>query len=242
MSGKGPVGENEVLKVVVQQPRFRAGLWYKVLSADLYVLYCGVKFDQSDHQHRVTMNGSWLTLPIESGQRNALIKDVKLAGGSLKKPASTIRQNCMCKKFPYGDRLAGVVSILEGWPRIRMVDLNNALFEELIRVLGLKVALKYDWWDRSQQGLGKVEKLEACLQEHVGAERYMYLAGGGGLDYMGYDSLKGPVETRFQKMHEDVSPDSVLQLLAKHDDPLSVIKGCAHWMTKQGGRREWNER
>jgi hypothetical protein len=241
------VGQDEVLKVVVQQPQFLpwAGLWYKVVSADIYVLYCGVKFDQSDHQHRVTMNGSWLTLPIESGQRNVLIKDVKMAGLShLQKLARTIRQSCMSKKFRYGDRLGGIVSILERYTSTRMVELNSALFLELRAVLGLNdVLIHHDFRDRSQEGLGKVEKLEACLQEWMGGlGPYIYLAGGGGLDYMGYDSLKGPVETRFQKMHEDVSPDSVLQLIATHDDPLSVIKGCAHWMTKQGGRREWNER
>ena len=235
--------EGKVRKIVVQQPQFLpwAGLWYKVLSADVYVLYCGVKFDQADHQHRVTVNGSWLTLPVEKGQRNAMIKDVRLAENfrpGLDKIATTIRQTCMGRKMRHGHRLGPIVETIEKWNTPWMVDLNNALFMSMMLALGLVRDVRVDMEVRDEE---KIEKLDSCLAAMMWQGPFMYLAGGGGLDYMGYDSLKSPVETRFQKMNEGVSPDSVLQLIASHDDPLSVIKTCAHWVTKEGQRREWND-
>jgi hypothetical protein len=234
----------EVRKIVVQQPQFLpwAGLWYKFMSSDVYVLYCGVKFDQGDHQHRVTLNGSWLTLPVEKGQRNALIKDVQLAEdfhAGLDKIAKTIRQSCMGRKAKHRDKLGDIVATLDGWSSRWMLDLNNELFEAMAKALGLIREIEYDMKVRDEE---KIDKLDACLRQYMGPQRFLYLAGGGGLDYMGYDSLMSPVATRFQRMKAGTSPDSVLQLIANHDDPLSVIAECAQWVTKEGETREWFER
>jgi hypothetical protein len=238
--GKGP------LKVVVHQPQFLpwAGGLYRALSADVYILYCGVKFDHTDHQHRVTLNGSWMTLPIEKSQRSSLIKDVRLAENfraQTKGMVTRIRQSCMTKRHPHRDKLGPIVDTLEVWESTWMFELNNLLFQAMLKALDIKVEVRVDLTERS--GLAKVEKLDTCLKDHLWDRGpFMYLSGAGALDYMGFDSLSTPVETRFQNTHEGVCPDSALQLIASHDQPLEVIGGCAHWMTKQGGRREWNER
>jgi WbqC-like protein family len=226
--------QSTVTKLVVQQPQFLpwAGLWFKALSADIYVIYAGVKFDQGDHQHRVTINGHWVTLSVEKGQRNALIKDVKLASDEgVRKIALTIRQAVMTKKHRYRDRLDDVVSVLEKWNGEWMLDLNNALFVELGNVLGIRPQLFVDVESRDE---AKIEKLDVCVRRYAGQGPFIYLAGRAGLDYMGYDSLKSPVETRFQLMKPSVSPDSVLQLIATEDDPLAVIRSCALWEAKEG--------
>lgn len=232
------------MHVVVQQPQLLpwVGLWYKVISADMYVLYQGVKFDQTDHQHRVTIDGSWLTLPIEKHQRNALIKDVKLVDDAhaRRKLVDRIIQTCMGKKMRFGARLGGIVSILENSTHKFMVDLNQALFVEMIDVLGIKIDLRVDNDDRSD--MGKIEKLDACLAQYCGDKQFRYLAGGGGLDYMGYTSLTEPVETWFQKMKPGADPNSLLQLIARDEHPLVTVKACANWVTKEGRQREWDGR
>jgi len=241
---EGALGQpGQVKKIVVQQPQFLpwAGLWHKLLSSDFYVTYEGVKFDQSDHQHRVTVNGAWLTLPVEKGQRNALIKDVKLGDGyqaALLKLAVTIRQTCMAKRHKHRDRLGRIVSTLEGWDTPWMADLNWALFVEMADALGLLKGRTL-WRDTKLRDGTAIENLDDCLRGRT-QHPMIYLAGGGGLNYMGYDSLTVPVETRFQRMKAGVSPDSVLQLIASTDNPLEEIEGSAQWVTKEGLRLEWN--
>ena len=101
------------------------------------------------------------------------------------------------KRFKYGDRLGQLVSILEGWSSKWMLDLNMALHGELMDVLGIQQELHLDTKVRPEE---KIDKLDECLLEYTKDRTFMYLAGGGGLDYMGYDSLQTPAETRFQKM------------------------------------------
>jgi len=242
MQEKSPLGgeQQNVTRLVVQQPQFLpwAGLWFKALSADTYVIYAGVKFDQGDHQHRVTVNGHWVTLPVEKNQRNAPIKDVRLASlDNVRRIAQTIRQAVMTKRHRHRDRLGGIVEVLENCQSEWMLDLNNALFVEMGNVLGIRPRLFVDTDVREE---AKIEKLDVCVRRYAGEGPFMYLAGRAGLDYMGYDSLKSPVETRFQLMKPGVSPDSVLQLIATEDDPLSVIRSCAVWETQEGHFYEWN--
>ena len=244
MQEQGALGQSsQVKKIVVQQPQFLpwAGLCYKLLSADIYVTYEAVKFDQSDHQHRVTVNGAWLTLPVEKGQRNALITDVRLADGfkpGLLKLAATIRQTCMAKRHKHRDRLDRIVTTLESWDSIWMADLNWALFLEMANVLGLSSGRQLSRDTKQRHGTA-IENLDDCLKGRT-QHPMIYLAGGGGLNYMGYDSLTVPVETRFQKMKDGVSSDSVLQLIATSDNPLEEIKRSAQWMTKEGQCLEWD--
>jgi len=95
------------------------------------------------------------------------------------------------------------------------------------------------WRDTKLRDGTAIENLDDCLRGRT-QHPMIYLAGGGGLNYMGYDSLTVPVETRFQRMKAGVSPDSVLQLIASTDNPLEEIAGSAQWVTKEGLRLEWN--
>jgi hypothetical protein len=231
------------ITVVVQQPQFLpwAGLWHKVVSADLYVIYAGVKFDQYDHQHRVTVDGHWLTVPVEKHSRNKLIKDVRISDIRwCRKAAVSLRQQVAGRRAPHRERLDSLLVGLEGWRGEWLLDLDNMLFCHMATALGLRFDLHIDLVDRS--GMDKIVKLEACLAEHVGHRPFIYLAGAGGLDYMGYDSLAGPRQTRFQRMRPGVSPDSSAQSIALEDDPLATIRASACWMSKDGATYAWDGR
>lgn len=231
-------------RVIVQQPSFLpwAGTLHKAVSADVYIIYCGVKFDQSSYQHRVKLNGSWMTLPIEKNQRTALIKDVRLADNycyDLSDMAKRIQQTCMTKRHKHRERLEGIVHDLHGWRSPWMFELVNALYLDMLEILGIKTEIRIDIIERPQ--LAKIEKLDVCLKDHMWDRGpFIYLSGTGAKEYMSFDSLQTPAETRFQSINDDVSMDSALQLIASHDEPVSAIQRCAHWLDKHGGRHEWN--
>lgn len=222
--------------VAVHQPNFLpwSGFWNKVDAADVFVIYAGVKFDRGDYQQRVKLGGSWLTVPVPKDQHSALIKDVTIADTSaLKKIARSLRQHCMSKKNPFGDRLGPVVKTLEMWPASRksLLDLNFELLMDVRDILGIRTLFDFDLDYRE---LGKVENLDACLADMNFHEPFVYLSGAAAKDYMGFDSLKSPAETRFQLLSGGISADSVVQLIAQNEDPLSVIRACASWQTREG--------
>jgi len=233
------------LKVVAQQPQFLpwVGLWHKVISSDVYIVYAGVKFSQAGHEHRVPLNGGWLTLPIETGQRHKRIPEVQLAipcAPGLHKMSRTIMQTCMTRKHKHRARLDPILEILERWEGQSMFELNQKLFLAMADALKIHRYTGFLHVDVETRRGTAIENLEVCLKQHLRSKPFKYLAGGSGLNYMGYDSLKSPTETRFQKMRPGISPDSVLQLIATHDTPLDVIKASACWVTKDGRELEWD--
>lgn len=206
------------------------GLWAKVAVADCYVVYAGVKFDKSDHQHRVTMDKiGWVGMQVGNSQRNKLIKDVVVSDHtSIRKLAKTLRQLC---KRPHYDRLHPLIVLLDNWNGRMMLDLNMEVFVIMKAILGLKAEVLVDLEDRSH--LGKIEKLQAAVEQYGRLYNTEYFMGAGGLDYMGYNSLPGH-EIFVQHMRAGVSPHSVVQLIASEKDPIKVIEDCSTWTSKSG--------
>lgn len=227
---------DNILKVAVHQPGFLpwAGFWHKAVSSDVMALYTGVQFDQHDFQHRVKLNGGWLTLPVEAGSGSKFIRDVKLspeAPVAIKKIVETLRQTCLSRKNKHGHRLDGVVGTLSRWNRTWLSDLNIELIEKIGEVLGLRT--RFIEAGQVWEGTATT-KLNKCLSVATAGQACTYLSGASGRDYLELTELRHPHATWFQKVVEGTSPDTVLQLIASHDDPLSVIKACASWETHGG--------
>jgi hypothetical protein len=224
--------------VAVHQPNFMPwiGFWNKLVNADRMVLMCGVQFDRGDYQHRVKLNGSWLTVPVKSTQHHAMITEIEMADTSaIPRLAKTVRQVVMSKKNKYRDRLGDLVTMLETWPADRpsIAGLNIRIIREIANVLQCHTVVDVDIKIRDGS---KVEKLDALIMDKwpLHCAPPIYLSGHAALDYMNHNSLKFPTETRFQLPNEGLSSDSVVQLIAQHEDPLSVIRSCAKWLTKDG--------
>ena len=236
------MGETErVATIVVQQPQLLPwqGLWFKVVSARTYVVYAGVKFNKYGHQNRVPLAGSWLTVPVEAGQRSGLICDVRVADPAWgAKAAKRVRQVCMGRRNPYHERLGPLVARLETYRSSLLLDWSNILMTEMAQAMGFSFDFALDTDPRA--GKPAVEKLDACIAEHARGRRVLYLAGPAGLDYMGYASLSVPAETRFQSMNAGVDGNSVLQLIASAPDPVTVIRGCSCWLASSGARYRWS--
>jgi hypothetical protein len=244
------------VKLIIQQPQLLpwAGLWFKYISADRYVVYAGVTFNTDDHQHRVQINGGkWITLPVK-GDHMTRICDVQMdptRAIQLEKMARTIEQSFMTKRFKYRQRLEEVVGNLRAWAAVLtetptgkypMVDLNNDLFMLMIKALGLDEdwSLNVDTVDRST--LGRIDKIRDCIEKWCDPEEQVsYLCGGGARIFMDFDSLGPDVTTYMQQMRPGFETgDSVLQLIAQHENPLEVIQQCAIWLDREGREYAWD--
>jgi hypothetical protein len=228
---------NALWFVTAHQPNFLpwAGFWNKLVQSDQIILLANVQFDRGDFTHRVKLAGSWLTLPVKSTQHHALIKDLELADpAAVRRLAKTFRQQVLSKKNKYGYRLSGVAHILENWTGKRVLDLNVALILEILRLLDHKAELHIAL--DPPKGLTTAERLEDILMAYNGAidRRPVYLSGQAGLNYMHFKSFKAFADVRFQLVHEGISSDSVVQLIAQQEDPLAYVRGCAKWVTEDG--------
>jgi hypothetical protein len=210
------------------------------MASDLFILYAGVQFDQRSTQHRITINGSWLTIPLETGPRSRLIKDVKLVRSqqwaSLAK--STIFLTCMGKRNLYRSRLDPLISKLETIKSDFLLDWNVELHSTLATILGITTPFVIDTEERPD--LSKLERLDACLSKYSGVfgvdpSGKVYLSGWGSLQYMSFDSLKSVRETHFQVTLPDVDGNSVVQSIARDAEPTSIIRKSAVWKNAQGG-------
>ena len=236
------MGDQAPLKIVIHQPQFLPwiGFWHKIVSCDLHVVYAGVKFDQYDHEHRVTVDGRWLTVPVEQHSRHKLIKDVRLADPIwCRRAIDIIKQRIGWKTAPHRERLDEVFSLLHGWTGDWLLELDLALIRALAKALALPLLLAVD--ERPREELPKLERLDACLEEHSPACSCIYLQGPGGRDYLGFGSLKTPLETRFQELAPGLSADSILQTVAHEGRPLDAVRQAATWRGPRG-RYDWRGR
>ena len=229
---------SRLTRVGVTQPVLLpwVGLWNKVLACDVYVVYAAVQYAHGDYFNRVTLNGSWLTVPVAKGATGGLIKDTRLADGyrhALAKLAATLRQTCMPRSAKFRDRLGPIVTVLESWSSPWLMELTNELFLTMLDALEPPTRPRIVV-DTTERPLERLAKLDACLRHHAGDAAFVYLCGAGGRAYMGHDSLARPAETWFQQVKDGVPADTALQLIATHARPLDVIARCAVWVDKDG--------
>lgn len=225
-----------MFKISVHQPQFLpwAGYWHKLAWSDLHVVMAGVQFDQSSYQHRVKLGSTWLTLPVAKHQSHTMLADVVLAEGydrALKKIARTLRDRCMSKANPFGDRLGDIVAKLETWNHKHLLDLDVYLMQSVGMLLGLECTVSIDTMVRSK---GKREDLDDLLAVHAKGRQFVYLSGSGAREYMHFRSLKQPAATWFQAPKPSLSFDTIVQLIAQERDPLSVIRAAGMWQSEEG--------
>jgi hypothetical protein len=223
-----------MMKIAIQQPQFLpwVGVWHKYLSADLYVVYAGVKFNQYDYQHRVRLHDSWITLPVKSHSRNLAIKNVKVADIScLKKIARRLRQELPSKKYPHVERMQPILTALESYTGSDyLLDINHHLFLIVRNILGLQTELTVD--DEERPDLSKTEKIDDCLAKWSnikGWREVIYLSGVSGLEYLANAELLTPIKIQYQQVLPTSPEDTVVKVIALEDNPTDIIRNCAFW-------------
>lgn len=164
-------------KVAIMQPTYLpwSGYFGLMQEVDLFVFFDSVQFSRRSWQQRnqikTAKGAQWLSLPVQSkGQRNQLIKDVKLDlsadfGKSHKK---TIHLN-YCKANFYDEFSPKILSLIEN-ETDNLCDLNIEIIQYLKDFLGIDTPII-----RSSElnGQGAKADLLASLCQEVGATEYV---------------------------------------------------------------------
>jgi hypothetical protein len=127
--------------VAIMQPYFLpyAGYFRLFAASDLFVIYDCVRFPRRGWVHRNRLHAAsgeerWLTLPLEKGSRNTLIRDLRFPANAGQVLADRLRQFPLDAKD--GDGIEPILSALrevEGSP----LDYIERLLERTVAYCGL---------------------------------------------------------------------------------------------------------
>jgi len=220
------------MRIACHQPGLLpwAGFWNKYYEADYMMLMGGVQFCQRDYQNRVRLNAYWLTLPVEGHQSRALIRDVKVSDPkrAMRLLANTLKHNFPPRKMKFAGRLDPLMSYVtkETHPTSLVEILVDLL---VITAKMLSLPEKFLYFGDELPDLTGSQKI-AHMVSKVGGTTY--LSGTSGPDYMKPDDFGG-IDVLVQKLMPDVPNETILQLIAREESPLTHIVGAAEW-------KRWN--
>ncbi|RYY45255.1 MAG: hypothetical protein EON53_10970 [Actinomycetales bacterium] len=200
-----------------------SGFWYKMAKADIFDLKIWDQYVHKGYQRRVTMRGSWVTLPLVKGPATDPINVKQVADGATGHLADEI-----VKRYTHGARRPPFWD-LHG-PRVCDEILSirtNLLWELNVRlillvrdILGIETPLALSrpaaTHERGSAGIISV------IQAFGGPMEY--LSGQGGRSYMGdCEEFRAASIPVVWSRHRAVTGDSVLSILFDEEDPLSVV-------------------
>lgn len=169
------------MELAFHQPNYlpNLGFFYKMASADKFVITTNLQFVRREWHNRAKLPGQGkdllLTVPV-GGSNRQMIRDAMIDGQTKwrQKHIGTIRNQYRRSADP--EVLEGFLSLYER-PFERLVDLNVALIGHIKRLLKIETPLVVD----EQVGGQRQELLINICRKH-GADRY--LSGLGGKSYM----------------------------------------------------------
>lgn len=206
-----------VVKVSVHQPCFLpwAGYWHKLLNSDVHVVLTGVSFDRAGFQHRVPLNGKWLTIPVKHGD-NALLKNVEIDRKALKKVANRLRQEFPKKTYPCWHRVDDMADLIADAP-LGLADLNVQLMQLVLDTLGYKGPRIIVDDKPSDMALSKTQRLFSRFAHYgLGAQTVEYLSGLGGLEYTEPAEVPSNIVLMAQRLKEGLTGDTAAHVLARN--------------------------
>lgn len=213
------------MKVFIQQPQFLpwSGFWNKVYTCDVYVMYAGVQYIRLEYQNRVLLNNKWLSLPVFNSL-GGLIRDVKIDPRDVNRVEKTIRQVLYRKEFLYCERLNGLLDLLKSWKSDSFLDFHISTYKCLSKELGINTKLVVD---TECIGEDKYKKLENTLNKYE--LKGCILLEGENCRHFNYESIPNIERIKYQVLSKERSPNTVLEILVKEDNPLECIKKFASW-------------
>ncbi len=202
------------------------GFWNKVASCDVYVGYTATKFNRHEFQHRVKFRGSMLSLPVQHDHQVKLLRDVRFDRRALPKIAARIRGS-YGKKWLYADRCYHLADIIEDTTSDLVVDLNYKLFAEVASILCVKTRYALDSTEPDEEASTVDRVINRVKQFCTGG---VYRSGAGGIEYLDAANFAAAnMSCEVQQLKEGMSCETILDMLAKEEHPLSVIQDAATW-------------
>lgn len=179
--------------VAAHQPNFAPwlGFFDKMLHADVLVLLDTVQFTKRGYQNRTRIKGpggpQWLTVPVISkGRYDQATRDVEVDETADWRRAHLRTLQTGTAKAPHRDSLVDLVEPVYAQPGMhRLVDLNLALIDEIVKRLDIPTTLVRAA-DLGCEGTGS--RLMLNLTEAVGGD--VYLSGTTGRAYLEPDMFE----------------------------------------------------
>lgn len=170
--------------VAIMQPYFipYAGYFRLISESDLFVIYDCVQFPRRGWVHRNELTDSngasrWLTLPLQSGPREIVIRDLEFAPGAQGEMAERLRPFAVDQRR--SGALAPVLDRLKTLD-VRPVDYIVDLLEKTCAYLGLPWnVVRSSSLDVPASFRGQERIIE--IARRMGAERYLNAPGGRSL-------------------------------------------------------------
>lgn len=214
-----------MIKVAAHPPALLpwVGFWNKAWQADSFICMTHIvasKGANGDFHNRMQIDGKALSIPVTGdGPLNSLRMDLR----GLTKLARTIEQTLCSRSNPYRHRVEPFVSVLVDWRGDNLAALTQTLMGEVSKALGLPTSFLQPVVQHSDTKTGRLRGLIECT---VGTD-VEYYSGAGGREYLDLEEFKHPV--KFQRVTSPYGGNSVLQLIAREEDPAKFISTCAVW-------------
>jgi hypothetical protein len=208
------------VRVAVHQPDLLpwSGFWFKMINCDRFVVAVHDQLQKHWVQRRVTMRGTWVTLPLVGKPRLVPITDVEVKDGWQQHLSDSIRGRYVGARHwrTRGPDLLDRITAVEG---DRLAAINLALIDVVRDLLDIRTEVVVPP-PPTATGVDRV--IEQC--ETAGATSY--LSGTGARGY-----IDAAAEQRFRDRgielvwsdHRKTTGDSVVTLLMDYDDPMEVI-------------------
>lgn len=200
-----------------------SGLWHKMAKADLFDLKIWDQFVAKGYQRRVTMRGSWVTLPlVKSPDTDPIntkrVKDTApahLVDEILRRYTHGTRKPRFWE--PYGPRICDEILSIK---TDLLWEFNFRLILLVRELLGIQTPLTFS--RPAAPGKRGSEGIISVIQAFKGPMEY--LSGAGARSYMGdcqeFTDAGIPV---IWSRHKPVTGDSILTVLFDYEDPMSVV-------------------
>lgn len=206
--------------VTIHQPDLLpySGFWFKMVRAHVFVLAVHDQFQKHGYQRRVKMKSSWVSHQLEGKPSLVPITSVKVRSGWQGRIIDAIRGRYTGSRH-WRHRGPELLERIDALPGHSLVEVNCGLIEVVRQTLDITTPLVVT---DPPEGSGTNRLIE---QVHmVGGTSY--LAGSGGLAYMGHDARERFADAGIDlqwSQHQHITGDSILTLMMDVDDPMEAI-------------------
>jgi len=220
------------LRVASHQPSFFPwlGYWNKAANADLLIFPCGVKFNASGYQHRVSLQGAWVTLPVLRATREMAIKDVRYDYAALPKLKERLLRTLSIKRNPGHELVRDVINdTFEGADdKGFLMDFNVDAYFVVADALGIKQQVVLDF-EEPDPDLSKTRNFVNRLRRHAQGP-VTYLAGLGQVDnYLDFGACPPDLRIEAQVLKDGLDQNTILQSIALSPDIAMDVREAATW-------------
>jgi hypothetical protein len=194
-----------------------SGFWYKMAKADLFDIKLFDQFVDRGYQRRVSMRGTWASIPVAAHSSRRAIIDVRIDPDAVRRALVnniTGRYRGADGWDRYGKTL---VDMIEDISTNRLWQFNVELIIRVRDLLGITTPLGIAVKPEGSRSEGLVSVLSRYDQP-------TYLSGTGARTYMGdcreFTQAAIPV---VWSQHQPVTGESIVTLLMDFEDPMAQI-------------------